>query len=362
MSPVATAPTSTDESETHEAPREQDAPLPGSDVPRAGAELAIRHSDVPATFGEMMTLARELADSDILPAHLRRKSANVLAVMFASKALDIPMWTAFQVLHIVEGKVAMDATFQRAMVIRAGHTFRITERSMDRAVAEIVRADDPTRTPQTSEFTWKEAQAAGLDKKNTWQKYRKAMLVARVTTQIIRDVCPEVLFSPGYAPEELDMAVDDGGNPVTVIPSERVAANVTVRTPEEREALRVAYEARIEDAETTAELNLIWADAKDDNVLDAPLRPGVSVKQAMAERARVIKIVAEQNAEETLAGKGFRPVGEDGGTGSRAGATPSTTPAPASAASSASAEVYDAEVVHEETTDPWAEQQQMPLP
>lgn len=262
--------------------------LPGSDVVRPGSEVAIRHSDAPTSLPEMMHLAERLADSDVLPAHLRRKPANVLAVMFASRALDIPMWTAFQVMHLVEGKVALDATFQRAMVVRAGHKFRIIERSEERAVAEITREDDPEH-PQREEFTYAEARAAGLTEKKVWKNYRKAMLVARVTTQLIRDVCPEVLFGAAYAPEELDMDLDDEGRPVAIIPSERVDANVKVRTPAERKALQESFQQRIDTAGTAEDLNAIWADAKAENVLGAPLPDGTPVQAALAARAQEIK-------------------------------------------------------------------------
>lgn len=320
--------------------------LPGSDVARPGAEVAIRHSDAPGNLSEMMVLAEKLADSDVLPAHLRRKPANVLAVMFASRALDIPMWTAFQVLHIVEGKVAMDATFQRSMVIRAGHKFRLLERSDERATAEITRHDDPGN-PQTSTFTFAEAQLAGLATKKVWQNYRKAMLVARVTTQIIRDVCPEVLFGAAYAPEELDMDLDEQGNPVTIIPSERVHANVTIRDAEEREKLRASYQHRIDTAGSAQDLNAIWADAKRDGVLEAPLAEGSTVADAMRDRAEEIK--AADAAAAKLRAAGLDPTPEPGHP-------PAATDTGASDYEPPGDGVVDAEVLDEQTEGPFGDQ------
>ncbi len=318
-----------------------DLHLPGSDVQRPGAELAIRRSDVPTNLPEMMHLAEKLADSDVLPAHLRRKPANVLAVMFASRALDIPMWTAFQVMHLVEGKVALDATFQRAMVVRAGHKFRIVERTDSRAVAEITRHDDP-HNPVREEFTYAEAVAAGLDTKKVWKSYRRAMLVARVTTQIIRDVCPEVLFGAAYAPEELDMDLDDEGRPVTVVPSERVDANVKVRTPAERKALQESFQQRIDTAGTAEDLNAIWADAKAENVLAAPLPDGTPVSDALAARAQEIR--AADAAIQKMKDAGLDPTEE-----------PSPSPTGTNTAGSyvdrRTGEAYDAEVVEEFIAD-----------
>ncbi len=334
-------PASKDEASGTRMPRvEPDAHLPGSDVARPGTDVAIRHSDAPTNLPDMMRLAEQLADSDVLPAHLRRKPANVLAVMFASRALDIPMWTAFQVMHIVDGKVALDATFQRAMVIRAGHKFRILERSDEQAIAEITRHDDPDN-PQRSVFTWAEAVLAGLDGKKNWKNYRRAMLVARVTTQAIRDVCPEVLFGAAYAPDELGMELDAEGTPVAVIPSERVQADVVVRDPEERKKLQESYRLRIDTAATPADLNAVWADAKRDGVLQAPLGD-TTVAEAM--QARALEIKAADAAEAKLRAAGLDPTAEPG----------QSPPDTATAGSGYDpAKVVDADVVDERVDGPF---------
>ncbi len=288
-----------------------DGTLPGADVARAGAEVAIRHCDAPSALPEMMRLAAELAEADILPGHLRRRPANVLALMFAARALDIPIWVAFQSLYLIDGKVGMDATFQRSLIIRAGHRFRVLERTEHRAAVEITRHDDPE--PRVSEFTWADAVEAGLTEKKIWHRYPKAMLMARVTTLAIRDHCPEVLFSSAYTPEELDVVIDDTGTPVTVIPSERVhdgavstetspAAGPSADAVRARAAaLRAEYERRINLAESADDLNGIWRDAKAGGVLGAPLGEE-TVEQALWARADELRAVAQ--AREALAAQG----------------------------------------------------------
>lgn len=284
-----------------------DGMLPGSDLDRPGTELAVRHCDAPAGLADMMRLASELAAANILPGHLRRQPANVLALMFAARALDIPIWTAFQALYLIDGKVGMDATFQRALIVRAGHRFRVIERSEARAAVEIVRHDDPA--PRLAEFTWADAVEAGLTGKKIWHQYPKAMLMARVTTLAIRDHCPEVLFSSSYAPEELDMAIDDTGTPVTLVPSERVhdagmdteessgrAGTAVARGRDAAAALRAAYQRRIDLAGGPDELNGIWIDARAAGLLGAPLGAGLSVEQALWERADELRAVADARA------------------------------------------------------------------
>lgn len=285
-----------------------DGTLPGADVDRPGAEVAVRHCDAPAALPEMMRLAAELAEADVLPRHLRRRPANVLALMFAARALDIPIWVAFQSLYLIEGKVGMDATFQRSLIVRAGHRFRILERTESRAAVEITRHDDPE--PRLSEFTWADAVDAGLTNKEIWQRYPKAMLMARVTTQAIRDDCPEVLYGAAYTPEELDVALGADGTPVTLIPSERVHDGDNADMPRaDPAARREAYVRAVAAATTPAELNNLWAEAKTAGLLTAPLTAGQTVEEALWARSDELRVEAEARA--ALAAQGVEIIDVD---------------------------------------------------
>jgi len=174
-------------------------------------DLAIRRSEVPASFQDQMHMAKVLADSTLLPAYLRGKPANVLVILQGARALDVSAFWALQSMHVIEGKLGMAAELMRALVIRAGHRCRVVERSMTRAVVEIKRSD--SAEPYRAEFTWEDAKAAGLEKKTNWIAYRKSMLVARATTIAVRDECPDVMFGVAYTPEELGAITDADGNP-----------------------------------------------------------------------------------------------------------------------------------------------------
>lgn len=170
-------------------------------------------TDVPDVFAAQMEMARVLADSSLLPGHLRGKPSNVLLVLSGARALNVPAFWALQSLHVVDGKLGMAADLMRALVIRAGHKFRVLERTEQRAVVEIVRSDDDR--PYVAEFTRQDAEMAGLfaPKKENWHKYPKAMLVARATSIAVRDHCPDVLFGVVYTPDELGAVTDSDGVP-----------------------------------------------------------------------------------------------------------------------------------------------------
>jgi len=204
------------------------------------AELAIRRTEVPASFKEQMHMATVLADSTLLPGHLRGKPANVLVILQGARALDVSAFWALQSMHVIEGKLSMAAELMRALVIRAGHRIRVVERSMNRAVVEIKRSDSDT--PYRAEFSWEDAKAAGLENKTNWKAYRKSMLVARATSIAVRDECADVMFGVAYTPEELGAVTDGDENPIT-----DGAGNVTI----DGEAVEPLTEAEVTELSET---------------------------------------------------------------------------------------------------------------
>jgi hypothetical protein len=180
-------------------------------------------TDVPTDFEKQIKMAEYYAGSSLLPAHLRGKPANVLIILAGARSLGISAFWALQSMHVVDGKLSLAAELMRGLAVRAGHKVRIVKRDMDSAIVEITRSDDPE--PYRVEFTWKEAIDAGLQNKDNWKKYRKAMMVARATSAAMRDHCPDVLFGITYTPDELGAIENEDGtitDPAAVIPGEEV--------------------------------------------------------------------------------------------------------------------------------------------
>lgn len=175
------------------------------------SDVVLARSDVPVVFEQQMHMARVLSDSNLLPAILRGRPANVLIILQGARALNVPAFWALQSMHVIEGKLSMSAELMRALVIRAGHRFKVIERTRQQAVVEIRRSDDDQ--PYRFEFTWQDAIDAELTNKTNWKRYPKAMLLARATSGAVRDVCPDVLFGVVYTPDELGAITDDDGNP-----------------------------------------------------------------------------------------------------------------------------------------------------
>jgi hypothetical protein len=173
-------------------------------------ELVVRSTDVPEAFDSQIRMAQVVADSSLLPGHLRGKPANVLLVLMGARTLNISAFQALQSIFIVDGKLSMSADMMRALMTRAGHRVRVVERTAKKAVVEVHRHDRDT--PYRAEFTYEDAVAAKLIKKENYEKYLKAMLVARATSIVWRDECADVAYGVSYTPEELGAKVHEDGS------------------------------------------------------------------------------------------------------------------------------------------------------
>ena len=171
-----------------------------------------RRSDFPLEVDQQLTMAKALADAGVLPGHLRRQPANILAIGMAARALDIPTWTALQQVVPIDGKISIQADLMRALILRAGHRFRVERADAEAATVVIVRADDPDFehrvTVEIGEIP------AELRRKTNWQNYPADMLVARSTAKAARRACSDVLNGLSYTPDELGADTDDEGRPL----------------------------------------------------------------------------------------------------------------------------------------------------
>lgn len=189
-------------------------------------EMVLR-SDVPSALTDQMELCKVLANSELLPNHLRGKPANVLAILYAANAVGVPLWTAMQGMQVISGKVGIDANLARALILSHGHSFRVVESTPEIATVEVIRKGE--EFVHSASFTLAEAHTAGLAGGVNYKKYPKAMLIARATTIVARQACADVLAGMSYTAEELGADVDEEGRIVV----EQVRAEVDGPRPVE---------------------------------------------------------------------------------------------------------------------------------
>ena len=166
----------------------------------------------PGALAAQMDYAKAMAASDLLPRQYQGKPANLLWAVSYGQTLGIAPLTAIQSIHVINGKPTASADLIAGLVRRAGHKLRVNGDDK-RAVAQIIRADDPEFTFEVV-WTIERAQAAKLTGKDTWKNFPAAMLKARAITEVARAACSEILQGTIYTPEELGANVDADGIPI----------------------------------------------------------------------------------------------------------------------------------------------------
>jgi hypothetical protein len=182
----------------------------------------VRH-DGGSTLQEKVEWAKTLAVANLLPPQYQGNPGNLLYAVEYADALGIDRINAITSIHVIQGKPTASAELIASLVRRAGHKLRVSGDDT-KAVAQIIRADDPD---YTFEATWDiaKAQAAGLWGKGNWRNYPGAMLRARAITEVARAGASDALYGVVYTPDELGATVNAEGAPVdagAVTPREEV--------------------------------------------------------------------------------------------------------------------------------------------
>ncbi|MFF9265779.1 hypothetical protein [Streptomyces longwoodensis] len=167
---------------------------------------------------QMLQMAEMLSEAELfVPTHLHGKPADILALMFRAKGMDIPLAVAWDELYATsDGDVGRRAKLVRALARRAGHRIDFVERDRFHAVALVRTADGEQHEVS---FTIQEAVERGYTDPSypfadSWTRMPEDMLVARVTTRAVNWFCPEVLLGLGA---DLAEHADDPQNASQVV-------------------------------------------------------------------------------------------------------------------------------------------------
>ncbi|MEM9610955.1 MAG: hypothetical protein AAGA99_26335 [Actinomycetota bacterium] len=160
-----------------------------------------------------MQLAEQIARTDFVPSGLRGKPEAVMAAVLTGDELGIGPMQALSKIHVVDGRPALAAELMRALALQQGHEFWVEETSNTKVTVAGRRSNSSADVPPTR-VTWTldDAKQAGLNGRQNWRKYPRAMLLARATGELCRLIFPDVLAGISYTSEELTDGdvVDDG--------------------------------------------------------------------------------------------------------------------------------------------------------
>lgn len=191
---------------------------------------------VPVTVGapivdldQAFRLSKALALAAVLPASLRGKPSDILALLLYGQDLGLTPMQAIQGIYVVRGKPQLSAITWTALARKAGHKVRWGDCDDKSATVTIERSDDPDH-PHTEIFTIEDAVQAGLCKivggevqarsssgeRLPWETYTRTMLRNRAISFAGKLQCPEVAM--GFAIEGDYDFIEDAVSPVEVTP------------------------------------------------------------------------------------------------------------------------------------------------
>jgi hypothetical protein len=174
-----------------------------STLPATRTEAAL----VPTSLADLLALAEIAVKSGLLPESITTKE-QAAVIMLKGREVGITTMQSFESIYVVHGRTAMDTKLLATLLRRAGHDYRIIERTEEIAVIDLYLKQD--RTPEgwparRYTMTMEEAKQAGWhlekrrdtgkwEEKHTWKTMPARMLMYRCLSSGIRLHAPESLF------------------------------------------------------------------------------------------------------------------------------------------------------------------------
>lgn len=137
-------------------------------------------------------LAERIAETDFVPQAMRGSAAAVTAAILYGREVGLPPMTALTQVYVYDGRPALYAEAMRALVLAAGHELEIRQATG----ASVTVAGRRRGSDRWQEVVWNldMARAAGLVRdRSGWSKFPRAMLVAKATAELCRQLFPDVI-------------------------------------------------------------------------------------------------------------------------------------------------------------------------
>jgi hypothetical protein len=161
-------------------------------------------------FAEIQSMAVAAVKSGLFPGVKTPEAAVTL--MLVAQAEGLHPIQALQRYNVIDGKPSKTAESMLASFQE--HGGRLTWRLTTDTECEAVFESPGMGSPLTVRWSMDDARRAGLDGKQNWKKYPRAMLRARVVSEGVRASLPGVVLGM-YTPEEV---ADFGPAPREVTP------------------------------------------------------------------------------------------------------------------------------------------------
>ncbi len=163
----------------------------------------------PTTLAEATECAKLMADSHMVPKNYQGKAGDILVAGQMGAELGVPWLQALQGICVINGNPSVWGDMALA-IVKAHPQFEWIKESYDEdtrtATCIIKRRNEAD--PVTQTFSWADACQAGLNTKDTYQKYRRRMLQMRARSWAMRDCMPDALKGVKIAEEQMAIEGD----------------------------------------------------------------------------------------------------------------------------------------------------------
>ncbi len=140
---------------------------------------------------QMRELAQVFRTAAIVNSQLI-SDEQVLAVMFKSIELNVPMTTALEKMSVINKNIMMEAELVLALIYRSGLCAAIDIKD-NASSCSVTMARNTPKIKHTSTFSLEDAKRAGLAEKDVWRRYPKTMVRWRAITECAKIVFADVL-------------------------------------------------------------------------------------------------------------------------------------------------------------------------
>ena len=218
---------------------------------------------IPRSMSDVQSLAEVLSKSNLLPDALKGKVPDIVVQILAGQELGLPPMASIRGVYVVQGKPVLSADTMVGLVLASGlaEYFSCVEDTDQRVTYETKRKGSPVA--QKLSWSTEDTKRAGLQAKETWRAYPRAMMKARAKAALARDAYPDVLAST-YDPDEIQVPARE-----PVRQSAPVAVEAPVEDAEIIESNLPRALALIEHAETVENLKASAAEIKALNLTGA---------------------------------------------------------------------------------------------
>ena len=155
---------------------------------------------VPYSWDASWRLAQRISQTPFVPGALRGKPEAVLACVLYGAELGLGPMQSLASIHVIDGRPAAAPELMRALIARHGHRIDVVSSTDETVTLHGRRAD--TGGEATVTWTMADAKRAGLTK-GAWLTYPRAMLLARATSELARQLFADVVAGLSYTPEEV---------------------------------------------------------------------------------------------------------------------------------------------------------------